>query len=169
MHGRKLEMGNNETTITKFDEDKFEEYLGEFLWENDIYKGHAGWVFLKDTIDEDLKRNGLKSKYIRVAEPIVDSSENFVDADYYKINEYMDGIRELNKVQVYDVFISTHYFADEMKDPEIAPEVYSYIWYKTSDEEFRWFEDLRRCSKDAVDLDVLHKELGIEEEEERER
>ena len=62
-----------------------------------------------------------------------------------------------------------------MKDPEFATDVYSYMYYDqcTSNWEFRWFEDLRKDKngncKDAVDLDALHKELGIETEKERGR
>lgn len=158
-----------------FDEKKFEEDLGEFCWERDIYNDIS---IIKDFVDEDLKAKGLDSGLRFLVEPLSTCSSF---KDYYEIADGKNDIYELDNIEVYNEFIDSWYSA-EMADPEFAKATYLYVYDKMfetfttmahAQSDFLRFEDLRKDKngncKDAVDLDALHKELGMETEKERER
>lgn len=155
----------------KFNAEEMANKMDKHCWNGDMFYDYSS---LCDVVDESLKRDGINSEYLNLVEQINKCNKY---KNYYLVNTQKNGIREMDDAEFLDEFLDNSCYKDAMKDPEFATDFYSYIHARFckisyfANRNFKQFTNLRKGKGDAVDLNSLNKELGVDKElsEERER
>lgn len=72
---------------------------------------------LYDLVDEDLKENGLDSRYRHLLDDLI--NKNFADKDYVRVPETLNSIKEVDKTKAYDEFFSEEIEKDFQIDKDL--------------------------------------------------
>lgn len=124
-----------------FNKEKFWKKFGEYLFDNRYYTYHD----LYRIVDNELKRDGMRSLYIHLIEPLKQINKYL----YYlfKINFYTNNIDKINEIEVLNDYICENY-SKKMKEPGFAKNVYDFT-KETYPNDYEHFVRLRKDFKDA--------------------
>ena len=124
-----------------FDADEFKDGFDDYVIENEYYD----YDTVYDFVNESLEQNGMGSRYADLVEPLKRCNPN---AEFLRINAYLNDIDQVYESDIYDEYITDNY-RDEMKDPEFAKEVYDFLESELSSWEFKDFIKLRENRNDG--------------------
>lgn len=124
-----------------FDADEFKDGFDDYVIENEYYD----YDTVYDFVNESLEKDGMESRYADLVEPLKSCNPN---AEFLRINAYLNDIDQIYESDIYDEYITDNYW-EEMKDPEFAKEVYDFLESELSSWEFKDFIKLRENRNDG--------------------
>ena len=130
-----------------FDADEFKDGFDDYVIENEYYD----YDTVYDFVNESLEKDGMESRYADLVEPLKSCNPN---AEFLRINAYLNDIDQVYESDIYDEYITDNYW-DEMKDPEFAKEVYDFLESELSSWEFKDFIKLRENRNDGYNPNEL--------------
>ena len=130
-----------------FNEDEFKDGFEDYVADNEYYD----YDTIYDFVNESLEKDGMQSRYAYLVEPLKSCDPN---AQFLKINAYLNDIDQVYESDIYDEYISDNY-REEMKDPEFAKEVYDFLESELSSWRFKDFVELRKNCKDGYNPNEL--------------
>ena len=114
-----------------FDADEFKDGFDDYVIENEYYD----YDTVYDFVNESLEKDGMQSRYADLVEPLKSCNPN---AEFLRINAYLNDIDQIYERDIYDEYITDNYW-EEMKDPEFAKEDYDFLESELSSWELKDF------------------------------
>ena len=124
-----------------FNEDEFKDGFDNYVVDNEYYD----YDTVYDFVHESLKKDGMESRYAYLVEPLKSCNPN---AEFLRINAYLNDIDQVYQSNIYDEYISDRYWK-EIKDSEFAKEVYDFLEGELSSWEFKDLIKLRKNCNDG--------------------
>lgn len=102
-----------------FNKEEFREGFNDYISDHNYFDPYTIW----EIVNEDLKKNGMESRYIHCATPLRECDG---ESDFIKLNDSLYDAEDCSEIKAFNNYIDDEHGL-EMKDPEFAKSVYGYV------------------------------------------